>query len=163
MVLDRTNRRMPTRGEADSALPEDAEEAAQEALTRAWRPTFKLPPGDAASAWVAQIGPNEALRLLARDKSQRALFEPIDPGMATSPIALEACGAMSADRIIARIDMERALKELTPRDRALIDLRYGAGVAQTRIADALAVPEASVRVRLHRIRRRLQDTIGEAA
>ena len=83
--------------------------------------------------------------------------------MATSPIALKAWAVVSADRIIARIEVERTLGELTPRDRELMDLRYRAGVPQTRIADALVVPEASVRVRLHRIRRRLQDTIGGVA
>jgi RNA polymerase sigma-70 factor, ECF subfamily len=45
-----------------------------------------------------------------------------------------------------------ALAELGPDDRSLLKMRYGEDLTQPAVADALGLPEGTVKVRLHRLR-----------
>jgi RNA polymerase sigma-70 factor (ECF subfamily) len=54
-----------------------------------------------------------------------------------------------------RLDMERALGELAPRERALVWLAYVEGASHAEIAAALGLSALSVRVLLFRARRKL--------
>ena len=54
-----------------------------------------------------------------------------------------------------RLDMERALGELAPRERALVWLAYVEGASHAEIAAALGLSALSVRVMLFRARRKL--------
>jgi RNA polymerase sigma-70 factor (ECF subfamily) len=62
--------------------------------------------------------------------------------------------APAADAALAR-DVERAMATLKPRQRALLWLAHVEGLDHREIADVLGVAEASVRVLLHRARKRL--------
>ena len=57
------------------------------------------------------------------------------------------------------LDMERHLRELRPRDRALLWLAYVEGYSHREIADILGLGEASIRVLLSRARGRLADQL----
>lgn len=63
------------------------------------------------------------------------------------------------DVLARRVDIERALRPLSDQDRRLLWLRYGADLTQPATAAALAIPEGTVKVRLHRLRRRLRDEL----
>lgn len=56
--------------------------------------------------------------------------------------------------------LREALHHLAPNDQEVIVLRYGAGLSTREIADALAISEAAVRVRLTRARHRLKRELG---
>jgi RNA polymerase sigma-70 factor, ECF subfamily len=129
--------------------PNDAEEAAQEALTRAWRSRHSCRTPDAPVPWCAQIARNEALRLIAR-RPQRAREETIEGLDLEDPTA-----ASEGRRVLLRIDVDRALKALTPHERLLIALRYRHDWSHAEIASELDIPEATARVRLHRAHQRL--------
>src|SRR3954466_1400723 len=64
--------RQRSRAEALRVLgdPYTADEAAQEAVTRAWRQRHKCRTPGTPEPWVAQIARNEALRLRAGEKKQ---------------------------------------------------------------------------------------------
>jgi RNA polymerase sigma-70 factor (ECF subfamily) len=59
------------------------------------------------------------------------------------------------------LDLRRALSAITPDERELLTLRYGCDLTQPDIARALDIPEGTVKVRLHRARRRVRSVMEE--
>jgi RNA polymerase sigma-70 factor, ECF subfamily len=131
---------------------QDAEEAVQEALARAWRSRRSCRTPEAPLPWCLQITRNEALRLIGRRK---ALSEPLD---AAGEIEDQRAG-FEPERTVARVDISRALQVLTPEERSLITLRYEHDFSHPEIAERLEIPEATARVRLHRAHKRLKTLL----
>ena len=134
--------------------PYTADEAAQEALTRAWRQRHNCRTPGSPEPWVAQIARNEALRLRAGEKKQCDVA-------ARAEIEMIGTSAPGEDRLISRVSVQQALAGLTLEERRLIDLRYKDDLAQPAIAKLLGLPEGTVKVRLHRLRQRLRKVITE--
>jgi RNA polymerase sigma-70 factor, ECF subfamily len=148
--------RTRSRAEALRVLgdPTTADEAAQEAMTRAWRQRHTCRTPGAPGAWVAQIARNEALRLRAGEKKQC--------DMATrAAVELPVRAQFAEDDLIRKVSVQQMLNGLTLEERRLIDLRYRDDLAQPAIAEVLGVPEGTVKVRLHRLRQRLRRVITE--
>jgi RNA polymerase sigma-70 factor (ECF subfamily) len=129
--------------------PDDAEDAVQEAMARAWRRRAACRNRDEPLAWMLQITRNEALRLRAR----RARGP--EPGL-DDAVGVAAPATADAE---AAIDLRAALARLPPGDRALVELRYLADLSGPRLAELVVAPEATVRVRLHRARTRLRTLL----
>lgn len=64
------------------------------------------------------------------------------------------------DALLTRIDVERALSQLSPADRLMIRLRYEADLTHPGVAGALGLSVANVKVRLHRLRPKLQHSLS---
>ena len=126
--------------------PTEAEEIAQDALLRAWRWHSNLRDGKNRRQWLATIVRNEAFRQHARVRPE--------------PVAtVESVEGVDDERVVMtveRADVEAALQRLSERDRQLIRLRYEEDLTQTAIASRLALPEGTVKVRLHRVRHKLR-------
>jgi RNA polymerase sigma-70 factor (ECF subfamily) len=148
--------RSRSRAEALRVLgdPYTADEAAQEAMTRAWRQRHRCRTPGTPEPWVAQIARNEALRLRAGEKKQfdMALRVSAEP---------QAGRGFAEDDLITRLSVQQMLNGLTLEERRLIDLRYKDDLAQPAIAEMLGMPEGTVKVRLHRLRQRLRRVITE--
>jgi RNA polymerase sigma-70 factor (ECF subfamily) len=128
----------------------DAQEAAQEALLRAWRNRFSCANPADPMPWMLTITRNEALRRLGR-RRETLLEEPVEQvGGDWSP---------ELERVPLRLDLERAMSGLSDEDRILLDLRYTQDLTQEAVADRLSIPEGTVKVRLHRLRHRLRETL----
>ena len=132
---------------------EEVEDAVQEAMARAWRRRDSCRSPGQARPWVRQIARNEALRLISRRRQHASLD-------ATPELIAEA-GHAPHD-LDERLSVRRALSGLAPQDRLIAHLRYGEDLAQPRIADLLGMPEGTVKVRLHRIRKRLAPELADA-
>jgi RNA polymerase sigma-70 factor (ECF subfamily) len=126
----------------------DAEDAAQEALLRAWRSRGACRANGDPGAWVRCIAHREAIRLATRPERSKEV-----PG---SGAELERPEPSHADRVDNAVDVSRALRRLSEGDREMLELRYGADLTQPAVAQALGLPEGTAKVRLHRLRRRLQ-------
>jgi RNA polymerase sigma-70 factor, ECF subfamily len=126
--------------------PSEAEDIAQDAVLRAWRWRSNLREGKNRRQWLATIVRNEAFRQHARVRP-----EPI----ATVDSA-EGVDDEGVATTVERVDIEAALQHLSERDRQLIRLRYEEDLTQTAIANRLALPEGTVKVRLHRLRHKLR-------
>jgi RNA polymerase sigma-70 factor (ECF subfamily) len=133
--------------------PEAADEAAQEAMTRAWRQRGSCQSPSAPGPWVAQIARNEAYRLWQREQRVRARSGEVEDE--------QAPGEPLEDVMVRRVSVRQALDSLTADERRLVDLRYESDMAHPAIAAMLGLPEGTVKVRLHRIRKRLATLIAE--
>lgn len=124
----------------------EAEDAVQDAFLRAWRNSASCRTPEAPLPWLLQITRNEALRLLRQNAHSGATHD------AGEPSAEDAALANTAERI----DIARALADLSHDDRRLLELRYTDDMTQPGVADAMGIPEGTVKVRLHRLRTRLR-------
>jgi RNA polymerase sigma-70 factor (ECF subfamily) len=131
----------------------DAEDAAQEALARAWRKRHTCRTPGAPVPWLMQITRNEAFRLMSRRRE-----EP-DPRAAVH--AGESTGISSTDELAAKLDVRRAVSRLTTDERVLLHLRYGEDLKQNSIANLLDTPEGTIKVRLYRVRKRLRTDLTD--
>ena len=136
---------------------EDAEEAVQEALIRAWRNQAKCRTPRTPLPWLVQITRNEAMRLAARRQLRRAseIHGERPERIATRDTEL--------DRMLETVATEQALSVLGPDERTLIRLRYVEDLTQGQVAARLGVPEGTVKVRLHRVRARLRGVAADLA
>jgi RNA polymerase sigma-70 factor (ECF subfamily) len=135
--------------------PHDAEEAAQEAVLRAWRYRDTCRERAAWPGWVRTIARNEALRLAA-ERGRVAAAE--------QPQGLEFDPPGDADhdgKVLADISLRSALAVFREDERRLLGLRYFEDLTQVQIAERLGVPEGTVKVRLHRLRSRVRKLIEE--
>jgi RNA polymerase sigma-70 factor (ECF subfamily) len=134
--------------------PEAADEAAQEAMTRVWRQRRSCQSPSSPGPWAAQIARNEALRLWQREQRIQARCEELGEYEPAGGEPLE-------DQLIRRVSVMQALATLTADERRLVNLRYESDLAHPAIAKVLGVPEGTVKVRLHRIRKQLRTLIPE--
>jgi RNA polymerase sigma-70 factor, ECF subfamily len=137
----------------------EADDAAQEALLRAWRARRSCRDARARNAWLAQITRREVFRLVTRESDTRQggrLGEAADRRSRIDE-RLEA--------VENRADLVRALGRLNRVDRRLVSLRYQHDMTYKSAAEALGMPEGTAKVRLHRIHKKLssalQTTTGE--
>lgn len=131
---------------------EEAEDAAQEAIARAWRHRRSCEDPAAASRWVATIARHEALR---RVGSRRPVPMPTRDGGPD----LDAAASEEIEIAALRLDVRRALATLSGDEQRLLDLRYRADMTQRAVAATLGLPEGTVKVRLHRVRKLLHERL----
>jgi RNA polymerase sigma-70 factor, ECF subfamily len=133
----------------------DAEEAVQEALVRAWLGRDACRSPDQPLPWLLEITRNEARRLHGREarRGHRELVEshPLEAHVDDDEFAGAA----------VRLTVEQALLTLGDGDRRMLRLRYGEDLTQVEVARRLGLPETTVKVRLHRARRRLRRLLDD--
>jgi RNA polymerase sigma-70 factor (ECF subfamily) len=134
--------------------PHDADDAVQEALARAWRSRHACRNPEAPIPWCLQITRNEAIRLIGRGWP-RAATESLD----ARDHEEDAGAGQERLRVLLRVDIHRALENLPPHERQLIALRYLHDCSHSEIAQVLEIPEATARVRLHRVHKRLETLL----
>ena len=137
---------------------DDAEEAAQEALIRAWRHRAARR-SEAWTPWVRTIARNEALRIVERRRrfALREVHAETDhPDPAAAP---------ELDGVVDAVWLRTLVRALRQEERDLLRLRYEEDLTNPEIARRLGMPEGTVKVRLHRIRLRLRTRVeqGETA
>jgi RNA polymerase sigma-70 factor (ECF subfamily) len=134
----------------------DAEEAAQEAVFRAWRHRSSCRSPEDPIPWVSHIARMEAYRVLdrRRTRGQRESHDDSEaPGAAPPP----------TDDVVLRLDVAAALRRLSEADRALVHARYVDDLTQAEVARRFDVPEGTAKVRLHRVRNTLRSLLDQAA
>ena len=132
--------------------PDDAEDAAQEAALRAWRHSHTRREAGDREAWLATIARNESLRVASR----RARVRQTEVSDAGGEWGDEDPALAS---VWAEIGFASLLAPLRTHERRLLELRYLQELSVTEIASRLAMPEGTVKVRLHRLRKRLRPLL----
>ena len=127
--------------------PVAADEAAQMAIVRAWRHRDRCRQPDQPFGWLGRIAHNEALRLATRRPNEVLVDAPFaSTGDARTPDVIDEALRVGA-----------ALHSLSASDRELAYMRYYEDLTCATLADRLGISEAGVKVRLHRMRRRLRQ------
>jgi RNA polymerase sigma-70 factor (ECF subfamily) len=127
-----------------------AEDAVQEALTRAWERSSRGEPIDELEAWVATVALNitrSALRRLRIDRRARASMW--DEHASNDPTS-------TTDRAV---DVRRALSALPRRQREAAVLRYYLQLDTRTAARLMGVSEGTVKSSLSRARTSLAHTL----
>jgi RNA polymerase sigma-70 factor (ECF subfamily) len=124
-----------------------AEDAAQEAVVRAWRQRDQCRDPAHPAPWLRRIAFNEAMRLASR-RTEAALDE-----MSGDSDRL-ACH--DADAVTAAY-VRQLVTTLSPLDRRLLFMQVWADIPVHEIAARLRMPEGTVKIRLHRARSRLRQ------
>jgi RNA polymerase sigma-70 factor (ECF subfamily) len=145
----------------------DAEDAAQEAILRAWRAWDTLRDVSLARAWLLRITAN-VCRDWQRGRfgTHRALNLPLLDDESALPVALLAADPGASDSTGA-LDLREAINALDHRLRSVVVLRYYADLDATEIGALLDLPPPTVRTRLRRsltlLRQRLSGQSSDGA
>jgi RNA polymerase sigma-70 factor (ECF subfamily) len=143
-VLSELCRRETERALGPSA---DAQDAAQEAVVRAWRRRHTCDDPARPAPWVRAIARREALRIAARRQE-----EPLEA-------VPEPATASHEEAALTRIVVRRLVASLPEPERALLHAVYWEDLTGAEASRRTGQVEATLRVRLHRARRSLKSSI----
>jgi RNA polymerase sigma-70 factor, ECF subfamily len=135
-----------------------ADDAVQSAWSVAWRKLGSLRHPDRLRPWLVAIAANETRQLCRRQRYRTVTqidIDAVDPGLP------DPAEPDPADRAAA-LDLERALCHLSADERALLALRYEAGLDSGEIGALVGRPAATVRWRLARLVTRLRKELSDA-
>jgi len=127
---------------------EDARDLAQGALVKAFEKLGSYDPAHQFFSWVYRILVNDTLNFLRKGRSVR----PLDPGW---DAAAEGGPHQELEAREARRGVREALMALPIDSREVVVLRHFAGLSYGEMAEALAIPEKTVKSRLFTARQRL--------
>jgi RNA polymerase sigma-70 factor (ECF subfamily) len=128
----------------------DARDATQETFIAVWRHLPGLRDADRFDGWLHRITVNAARMVLRHRRGVRELhLDPAtDPPRSSRPLAPE--GQLTASAF------DRAFDRLSVEQRAILVAHHLEGRSVTQVARALAIPEGTVKSRLHAARQVLQ-------
>ncbi|HWR35046.1 MAG TPA: RNA polymerase sigma factor [Clostridia bacterium] len=139
----------------------DADDLTQEAFLRAHQQRGALRDVAAMESWLYQIATHAAIdRMRQRVRSsRREIAEPVEDlpltdQKQTSPLAIVQQAEMSAC-------VQRYVAKLSDMYKAVLLLHDADGLTGNEIARLLQVPLSTVKMRLHRARRKLQAALNE--
>ena len=115
---------------------EVGEELAQEAFVRVCQRWEQVRTMDAPGAWVHRVGINLAISHQRRRGSERRARRRLEAEHAEAASPPEPDGGVRA-----------ALLALAPDERAVVVLRFWADLSVKQVADALSIPEGTVKTR----------------
>jgi RNA polymerase sigma factor (sigma-70 family) len=130
------------------STPEDAEDAAQEALIVLYGKIGTLRATAALGSWMFSIVRNECIR------RSRLTF--------SGPISAVVVEPSAEDVTLARLEVERivnSIAELPPEQRAVLVLRDIQGLSGAATAQALGLSRPAMKSRLHRGRETLRSRL----
>ena len=141
---------------------EDAEDALQETLLRAYANLGRFRQSSKFSTWITAIGINTALTVIRQRKARReADIEPYGPEGPTWEILdqrpdPEHCIAKGQIILLLRTE----LKSLPPKIQKMLITYYGHDHSLKEVADALGISVAAAKSRLSRGRRTLRSSFA---
>lgn len=150
-LLDGSHAHVHRFAHALCSTPEDAEDAAQEALIVLYRKIGTLRAAAALASWMFQIVRHECIR-----RSRLALRAPISRTQQPSSTEETALAHLEVERIVA------CIATLPSEQRAVLVLRDIQGLSGSATAQALGLSRAAMKSRLHRGRETLRSQLGSA-
>jgi RNA polymerase sigma-70 factor, ECF subfamily len=144
----------------------DAEEAVQAAYLKAFDKIGSFAGRSALSTWLTRIAVNEALARLRSGRRRREQFEAQGVPILDQyrEALMRGSEPVSPDATLAREQLrallERAVAGLPDAFRSVFVLREVEGLSVEETAEALGLSPATVKTRLLRARRKLQDALA---
>jgi RNA polymerase sigma-70 factor (ECF subfamily) len=138
----------------DRALAEDV---VQSAFVRVYERIEQFDPDRPFAPWFYRIVSNDSVRAAQQTSRQ------VSPEIAHLDQVLD--DALSPEEIVATLEqfesVTEALRLLPPNQRAVIVLRYFAGLTDREVADQMESAPGTVRWRLHAARKRLRQILRQ--
>ena len=133
--------------------PHAIEEILDDTMLAVWRKAGTFNGSSQVSTWIFAIAYRMALKSLKRDRNWvRNLFDDREEASAPSPeAALIECQARSR--------IQRLLADLSPEQRAVVELTYYHGCAYKEIAEIVGCPVDTVKTRMFHARRKLKAVL----
>lgn len=137
--------------------PELVEEVVSDVLFTVWRDASRFDGRAKLSSWILGIAYRKALKAIEIDGRGRRGAQAVEladqrPDRAPGPESLMAAREASSA-------LGRALAELSPEQRAVVELTYFDGLSYNEIARILDCPTNTVKTRMFHARKRLRATL----
>ncbi len=137
----------------------DAEDLTLEAFGKAFKNLHQYSPTYAFSTWLFKIASNNCIDFLRRKKGTRLSLESnSDPGENSEAIKLKSKELNPEEKLIRNqkaILLHHIVRQLKPRYRTLVELRYFREYSYEEIAKELSLPLGTVKAQLFRAREML--------
>jgi RNA polymerase sigma-70 factor, ECF subfamily len=145
----------------------DAEDVAQEVFDRVHRGLRKFQGKSSLSTWIYRIATNAAIdrsrSASYKHEKDRKSYE--DDTMPESSGAMAPPTPQATERLLIRKEMSECINEfidaLPPNYKTVLVLSDLEGLANREIAEILGISEDNAKVRLHRARARLKETLKD--
>jgi RNA polymerase sigma-70 factor (ECF subfamily) len=138
---------------------EEAEEVTQDVLIRLWRHERRVDQ-ERLGGWLLRVTRNACYDLLRRRRSLAAAGPRADEEEAAEVRSAEPDPEALLQAHVFRRCLKEALGTIGEPYRTIVLLREAQGLPHREISERLGIPEATVRVHLHRGRRRLREILG---
>jgi RNA polymerase sigma-70 factor (ECF subfamily) len=141
---------------------EEAEDVTQEVLLRLWRHRQGVDE-ERLGSWLLRVTRNACYDLLRKRRSEQAagLGASLNDGEGEEVASTGPDPQAQAEASDFRRRLLAALEELGEPYKSVVILREVQGLPHREIGEALGIPEATVRVHLHRGRRKLRERLKE--
>ena len=139
--------------------PAEAEDLTQETFLRAYRRGDSLRDPEAVRGWLYRIATHAALDRLRQRKSHPAMDSEEAVGRLASAISASPSMLEVVERKETSACVQRCLDYLPDHYRAVILLHEAHGLTASEIATLLGASLFTVKIRLHRARRKLQQVM----
>lgn len=164
-IMRRHNRLLFRTARAIVKSDAEAEDALQDAYLHAWRALGQFRADAKLSTWLVRIVANEALAHLRR---KRVPTVSLESAMTTKTTVVQAAltdpSAYLPDRVALRAQVRRLLEtriDLLPDAfRSVFMLRAVEELSAAEVAEALGIPEATVRTRFFRAKRLMRESLA---
>jgi RNA polymerase sigma-70 factor (ECF subfamily) len=136
---------------------QDGEDAAQDAIERAWRARRSLRDASRFDAWFQRVVVNACRDRLRRRRAGPALMS---IGVSQDP-GLSALGSEGLDPLatsVARDSIRRAFLQLNVDQRIVVAMRFYLDLEVDEIARRLGTRQGTIKSRLHRALKTLRDS-----
>ncbi|HWM93093.1 MAG TPA: sigma-70 family RNA polymerase sigma factor [Thermoanaerobaculia bacterium] len=132
-----------------------AEEVLDDVMLAVWTGASGFDGRSRPSTWIFGIAWHKALKAMARQERHRPESEEVD--------GEEPADDPGPERLLARREvadaLERALRSLSPDQRAVVELTYYHGFSYQEIAEIMSCPVNTVKTRMFHARRRLKELL----
>ena len=138
--------------------PDEADDAVQDVLLRAYRSLGSFRLGSSFASWLFAIAANRVRTRRGRSSAREALSRRAADAARTEPVADPAGQAVAG---LEREEVRRAVARLAWPLRVVVELYYFAGLPVDETAAALGLGAEAVKSRLLRARRELARRAGD--
>ena len=138
--------------------PEDARDAAQEALAKLCTRIAQFRGESQFSTWLHRLTVNAC-----RDVASRQRARACEPLLEDRRAATDADPAREADRAELRSELNRCLAEIAPDQARVVVLKDALGFSFEEVSEAAGMPVGTAKCYAHRGRSRLRDKLSDVA
>ena len=142
---------------------DDIEDVMQDTYLNAYQKLNQFNGNSAFSTWLIRIGVNEALQRIRKNKRNQIISINDQNIMLDKINQLTDSHQMNPEKQVehyeTRVLVEKAIDQLPPKYRAIYVLREVEGMENAEIAACLNLSDSNVKVRLHRAKSLLKETL----